>query len=131
MDVVYNYLLVGLGAFFGGILRSWLGNHFNGGESVVYHGTFLANVLGCFSLGVLIGLTYKHMLVPSVELMAGVGFCGGLTTFSTFSLEVFRYFAEGRAQLGLAYWINTATTAITAAFLGIIVVIGINGILHF
>lgn len=51
-------------------------------------GTFFINVLGCFIIGVLYGISEKSELISSnVRLFLIVGICGGFTTFSTFSVE--------------------------------------------
>jgi len=53
------------------------------------HGTYIANTLGSLILGLLTGLTLSlHVSVPVRDLV-GTGFCGSLTTFSTFSNDSF------------------------------------------
>lgn len=49
-------------------------------------GTLVVNVLGCLILGALYGVLHRHS-VPQLAALLGTGFCGGLTTFSTFSVE--------------------------------------------
>lgn len=50
--------------------------------------TFLANFLGCFFIGLISGFAQKNKTVsPNLILFLKTGFCGGFTTFSTFSLE--------------------------------------------
>ncbi len=52
--------------------------------------TFLVNIIGCFVIGFLYFLFIeKSDISPALKLSLTVGFCGGLTTFSTFSLELF------------------------------------------
>lgn len=91
-------ILVALGAGFGGGLRYWL-------SSISYKifpvyfpfGTLIVNVLGSIILGFLIfGFDEKELLHPSLKLLLGVGFCGGLTTFSTFSLETINLLRESQ-----------------------------------
>ncbi|KAF0140567.1 MAG: protein crcB 1 [Stygiobacter sp.] len=86
-----KYLIVFVGSGIGGGLRFWL-------SSLVHKyfppffplGTLIINILGSFILGYMIfGLDEKELISPSVKLFIGIGFCGGFTTFSTFSLETF------------------------------------------
>lgn len=50
--------------------------------------TFCANALGCFIIGLIYGLASQHFNIsPEMRLFLTVGFCGGLTTFSTFINE--------------------------------------------
>lgn len=52
--------------------------------------TFLVNIIGCFVIGFLYFLFIeKSDISPALKLSLTVGFCGGLTTFSTFSIELF------------------------------------------
>lgn len=86
-----KYLIVFVGSGIGGGLRFWI-------SSLVHKyfppffplGTLIINILGSFILGYMIfGLDEKELISPSVKLFIGIGFCGGFTTFSTFSLETF------------------------------------------
>lgn len=66
-------------------------------------GTLLVNVVGC----VLVGVVARHFLndetAPVLRAALIVGFCGGFTTFSTFSLEAFGLFAAGDWPKAMAY----------------------------
>lgn len=64
-------------------------------RSVIPWGTFMVNIVGSFILGLISGLvTYKGLgRLPSA--LIGTGFCGALTTFSTFSYETVRLLEEG------------------------------------
>lgn len=99
-----QWLAIGLGAAFGACLRGWMA-HFNPLHHWIPLGTLGANVLG----GLLIGLALVWFerigsgLSDNVRLFVITGFLGGLTTFSTFSAEVFTFIHHGRllAALGL------------------------------
>lgn len=84
-------------------------------------GTFLINVLGSFLLGVLTGAATHHAgwLSPTAKAAVGTGFCGGLTTFSTASVETTRlWLTTGKAE-GSRYAVATVAVSLLAAFLGL------------
>lgn len=76
-DAVERLLWVAAGAVPGALLR-W---HWSDG----WHGTLAANLLAALMLGSLVPLQKRH---PRLLLMLGVGFCGSLSTFSTWMLEL-------------------------------------------
>lgn len=60
------------------------------------YGTLVVNVVGCFLIGVLDGVTeFRSGLSPNARLLLMTGFCGAFTTFSTFILETFRLMEAG------------------------------------
>ncbi|WGE31828.1 CrcB family protein [Actinobacillus genomosp. 2] len=77
-------LFIAIGAVLGAISRWQLGVWFNSFLSQFAFGTLLANLLGCFLIGIAIGL---H-LNDGQKLLFITGFLGSFTTFSSFSLEV-------------------------------------------
>ena len=100
-----NLLYIMLGGAIGSALRyltnlacqsiHWLGMPW---------GTLSVNVLGCFLLGILIGLGERYTSFPKeVYLMLTVGLCGSFTTFSTFASDFFRLQHAGQFLLALAY----------------------------
>ncbi|TSB22333.1 chromosome condensation protein CrcB [Psychrobacter sp. YGAH215] len=97
-----QWLAIGLGAAIGACLRGWLAR-FNPLHHWIPLGTLGANVLG----GLLIGLAlvwFERMgsdLSPNVRSFVITGFLGGLTTFSTFSAEVFTFIHNGKLLAGL------------------------------
>ncbi len=98
-----QWLAIGLGAALGACLRGYLAR-FNPLHHWIPLGTLGANVLG----GLLIGLAlvwFGRMgsgVSDTLRLFVITGFLGGLTTFSTFSAEVFTFINEGRILAGLA-----------------------------
>jgi len=69
--------------------------------------TFIANALACIILGALMGLSLKGDINPTTKLLLMTGFCGGFSTFSTFSAETFELLQAGNylyavANIGLS-----------------------------
>ena len=65
-------------------------------ETALPWGTFIVNVSGSFVLGLLTGLSLRGHLPGDVKAVAGTGFCGAFTTFSTFSFESVRLLEVGQ-----------------------------------
>ncbi len=76
-------------------------------------GTFAVNVVGCFLLGVLAATGPEGLLT-----LGGVGFCGALTTFSTFSFETVRLLEDGRPLPAVATVVGSVAVGLAAAALG-------------
>ncbi len=84
-----NVLLIGCGGFVGSVARYFVSKL---NPVIAFHsvpvGTLLANVLGCYIIGVLTGVAEKSIaLTLEWRLFLMVGFCGGFTTFSSFAGE--------------------------------------------
>lgn len=74
-------------------------------------GTIVINITGSLVLGVLTGLVVFHAAPSTVTLVAGTGFCGGYTTFSTASFETVRLLQQGQLR---AAGLNGAVTLLGA-----------------
>lgn len=83
-------------------------------------GTLTVNVIGCFTMGILIELMALSWS-PSEEVRSflTVGFLGALTTFSTFSLDIAELHGRGETMLAAGYAIITVSASIAATFAGL------------
>ncbi|KAL7447812.1 hypothetical protein ACHAWC_000124, partial [Mediolabrus comicus] len=89
--------------------------------------TAAINVFGSFILGSLAGFptsgpSTKHQelkgISPRMRLLAGVGFCGSFTTFSTFSVDIIGMLNSGKIGRAIAYCSVNNVGGIAAAFAG-------------
>lgn len=78
-------------------------------------GTFIVNILGCFIIGMLAGYVD---LSKDGSLLLVTGFCGGFTTFSSFSKETFFLLDNKKIKLAFTYVVASCILGILAVFLG-------------
>jgi CrcB protein len=114
-------LLLGGGA--GANARYWLGRLVAAlqGEVPFPWATLLINVSGSVALGFAAALFLNH---PDERrrvwyLLAGTGFCGGFTTFSTFSLESLELMQEGRHWAAAAYVFGSVAAGVVGVWLAL------------
>ena len=84
------------------------------GSSVAPWSVLVVNVAGSFAIGLLAGAGASD----DTRLVVGVGFLGGFTTFSTFSLDVFADLDAGRPGRAVAYIVLSVGLGVGAAALG-------------
>ena len=109
-----NVLLVVVGAAIGAPLR-YVTDRFVQGrhDSVFPWGTFAVNVVGSLLFGAVFGAA-----PADVQLLLGTGFCGALTTYSTFSYETLQLVEQGAKLFAAANVIASLGPGLAAAFLG-------------
>jgi CrcB protein len=90
-------------------------------DSVFPWGTFTVNVVGSAILGFVTGAAITADAPHWIELLIGTGFCGALTTYSTFSYETLRLYEQNARLPALANLTASIVTALTTAYLGITV----------
>jgi len=88
-------------------------------------GTFIINVTGSFVLGILAGLAIRHSLGANAKLIAGTGFLGGYTTFSTYVYETFRLAEDGAGPLAIVNMIASIIVGLLAAAAGLLITGGL------
>lgn len=114
-------LYVALGSALGGVSRFLLGGFLQTRATTAFPvGTLAVNVTGAFLLGFLT----RHFSLgagtsPETRALLTVGFCGGYTTFSTFSVETLQLLEQGSWGKGGAYVVASVTLSLAAAVGGV------------
>jgi CrcB protein len=110
-------LLVALGAAIGAPLRYLTDRTIQARhDSVFPWGTLTVNVAGSVVLGFITGLP----VAPAVAALVGTGFCGALTTYSTFSYETLRLVQDGARFYALVNVVGSILDGLGAAYCGLL-----------
>jgi CrcB protein len=113
-------LAVGGGGLIGCLMRWWLGIRMNALFPALPLGTLAANLIGGYIIGLAAGAITENLgLSQNMRLFLMPGFCGGLTTFSTFSLETTTTLMRGQIAWGLGEIIIHVSGSLLATVLGI------------
>lgn len=116
-----NIFLVFIGGGLGCILRYLVSLFCSSPSSNVPYHTLLVNIIGSFIIGLLFAvLVAKTAITQELRLFLMVGFCGGLTTFSTFSLELFSLFGQSKL-LFFSYALLSVVSCFIAVFIGVLI----------
>jgi len=112
--MIKSLIVIFIGGGIGSCLRFMFSIWMNA-DSIKWIPTLAVNILGCLILGILLALNEKSQLQDNLYLMLAVGFCGGLTTFSTFSSELF--FLVKQTE-----YVSAAVYFLLSCFVGLIAV---------
>ncbi len=119
--MIKTLLLVGVGGGLGSIMRyitSLVSEKFF--QSLFPLATFASNILGCFILGLFLGLFERHLISnPDMKFLLVIGFCGGYTTFSAFTSENLSMLQSGNYTTAFLYISLSVITGLLSLFAGL------------
>ena len=115
-----SVIAIALGAALGALLRWLLGLKLNALFPTMPPGTLAANLIGGYVIGLAIAFfAALPGLAPEWRLLVITGFCGGLTTFSTFSAEITVLLQQGRPSWAIAAVAGHVLGSVLMTFAGI------------
>lgn len=116
-----NFLLVFIGGGAGSMMRFWVSLIFPRSASFSFPiSTFMVNVVGCFLVGLLVGLADKYGDISlSFRFLLITGFCGGFTTFSNFAYENVKLLQDGHAIVFILYTISSLAVGLLFVVAGL------------
>ncbi len=114
-----NFFLVFLGGGLGSICRYGIGLALHTQSHKFPWSTLVANGLACLVLGAVLGLHLQGNLSDQRKLLLATGFCGGFSTFSTFTAETWHHFQNGQYGVALANVAGSLTVCFVCLLLGI------------
>ncbi|WP_228547209.1 fluoride efflux transporter CrcB [Nonlabens antarcticus] len=111
-SLFFVFLGGGLGSCLRFLMSLWLNS-----DEIKWIPTIAVNIIGCLLLGSFLALNDKSQLSESTFLLLAVGFCGGLTTFSTFSAELYFLLKQAAYTQAVIYFLLSSILGITAVLL--------------
>jgi fluoride exporter len=114
--------LIFLGGGLGSLARYYLNRLLAGGYFETFPiGTLSVNILASLILGLFLGLVdIRHVTNDGVKLLVAVGFCGGFSTFSTFSAETLFLLKSGEGLLAFLNVFVSVICCLAATFTGLV-----------
>lgn len=112
------YLYVFIGGGVGSMFRYGISRVFPFTGEGFPTGTLVANLISSFILGAFLGMVLKYHIPFNQRLLLMTGFCGGFSTFSTFSAEGVALLEKGHTVLAVTYIVISIVIGLAAIFLG-------------
>jgi CrcB protein len=121
MNGFREVILVFVGGGFGSTVRFLLGRWVNAWHSYNFpFGTLAVNIFACLVLGFVVGIAdHRQLISPAARLFWTVGFCGGFSTFSTFSAETLTLLQGGFHFTTAVYITLSLLLCLAATFSGL------------
>lgn len=116
-----NFLFIGLGGFFGAVLRYAVSDFVQNWSKVTHFpfGTLAVNLLGCLLIGALAQLgEARDIFSPEATSLIFLGFLGAFTTFSTFSSDSVNLMRNGQSLLSYVNIGTSVVLGLAAVWLG-------------
>ena len=121
---------IAVGSTLGALLRWYLGGKLNSLFPTIPPGTLAANLIGAYVVGICVAFFATYAAIsPEWRLLLITGFCGGLTTFSTFSGEITVLLQQGQVLLAAGAVAGHVAGSVFMTFAGIGTVYGLRHIL--
>ena len=121
-------VLIALGGAVGSLLRYLIGGTIQRSSASGFPvGTMFVNVAGCFLIGIFVRFLLNIQESAELRALLVIGFCGGFTTFSTFSFETVGLIEGGEYARAATYVLGSAVLCIVATFAGMAAVSAIAG----
>ena len=117
--MIKNILLVAIGGATGSVLRYL--TYFFLPSQTINKATLIVNILGSLLMGLLAGYFSRTSNTTSLQNLLIIGVCGGFTTYSAFSWDVFTLFQQQKIILAIAYAITMIVLAVLFTYLGYLI----------
>jgi CrcB protein len=119
LETLKNILYVGIGGSIGSMSRFMLSVYISKIFDKPFPlATMLINIIGSAIIGAIFGLFDRgNLITPELRILLATGFCGGFTTFSTFSYEVMKLLQDGEIIYAVIYIILSVVLGLFFCFL--------------